>query len=440
MTTIIFNAEIVTTSEIFRGYVVINNEIIEKVGEGIPDTGLINSCIERIDLGGDMLMAGVIDTHVHFRDPGLTHKGDMQSESKAGIAGGVTSIIDMPNTKPQTTDFSNVEFKKNIADKKSWANYGFFIGATNDNANELIKGNYSECAGVKVFLGSSTGNMCVNDTEIISLLAEKLPEDVPMAFHAEDEEIIKRNIEIVKKDSKDLPIDLHPEIRSREACLKSAAVVKNIAQSSGRKCVLLHLSTKEEILLCSGIENLFLETCPQYLMFDCSDYLKKGSRIKCNPAIKEREDKESLQDSLKDIISVISTDHAPHLMEEKIGNVLEASSGMPGIQFSLRLLLSVTDPKTVTKLMSANQARIYGISKRGEIKPGYFADLIRIKYKPSVIKDAEVISKCGWTPYNNMTVNHEVVTTWVNGKPVFDNGVFNPANRCPLPLRFCRQS
>ena len=436
MKTLIYNADIVSCQGVTRGYVVIDGQLIDAVGEGEVPGQLAAQCGLQIDFEGDMLMAGVIDTHVHFRDPGLTAKGDIESESRAAVAGGVTSYLDMPNTKPQTVTFDALAEKMARAAEVSWGNYGFFIGATNSNVAELTAGDYSRCPGVKVFLGASTGNMCMDDDTMLTELATRLPEGVPMAFHAEDNAVIAANAAAVSAAVNPVPVDFHPLIRSREACVNAARRVVKLARQTGRRCVLMHLSTADELSLAARVDNLFLETCPQYLMFDVTDYSLRGSRIKCNPAIKSVGDREALLQALAREITHISTDHAPHLPEDKEGDALHAASGMPGVQFSLCLMLSLADAPTVTGLMSEMPARIYDIEDRGAIKPGMYADLVRVTRADDVIDDEVVISRCGWTPYAGIEVKHKVLTTWVNGEAVYDKGNFDPTKRSPRALSF----
>ncbi len=436
MKTLIYNADVVSSEGVTRGFVVIDGEFIESQGVGNPSQMVIDGCDRTIDFGGDLLMAGVIDTHVHFRDPGLTAKGDIESESRAAVAGGVTSYLDMPNTKPQTVTFDAIADKMARAADVSWANYGFFIGATNDNVSQLIAGDYEYCPGVKVFLGASTGNMCMDDDAMLVELADRLPSGVPMAFHAEDNAVIAANAALVSDAVTPVPIDCHPVIRSRQACVKAAARVVRLARDTGRRCVLMHLSTADELLLAANVENLYLETCPQYLMFDVTDYGVRGSRIKCNPAIKSASDREALRQALGSVITHVSTDHAPHLPADKEGDALHAASGMPGVQFSLPLMLSIADAPTVTTLMSMKPMQIYGIKNRGVISPGMYADLVRVTRVDNVIDDDAVISRCGWTPYAGLKVNYMVLTTWINGEPVFDRGNFDPTKRRPQALTF----
>lgn len=436
MKTLIYNADVVSPQGVARGFVVIEDESVFAVGQGDAPEMIVGMCDLKIDFEGDLLMAGIIDTHVHFRDPGLTAKGDIESESRAAVVGGVTSYLDMPNTKPQTVTFDAVADKMTRAAEVSWGNYGFFIGATTDNIDELLADDYYRCPGVKVFLGASTGNMCMDDDALLDMLANKLPPGVPMAFHAEDNALIAANAAAVSASVRPVPVDYHPYIRSRQACVKAAERVVALARTTGRRCVLMHLSTADELALAAGIDNLYLETCPQYLMFDVTDYQARGARIKCNPAIKSVADRDALRQALGGAVTHISTDHAPHLPADKEGDALHAASGMPGVQFSLPLMLSIADASTVTRLMSKMPAEIYGIEKRGVIESGAYADLVRVTRVDSVIGDEDVVSRCGWTPYAGVEVKHKVLTTWVNGEAVYDNGNFDPTKRRPQALTF----
>lgn len=444
---IIHNVYIVNEGHSYHGYVAIDGEFISEVGEGEPPEELFDGSTV-INGGGRLLLPGVIDTHVHFRDPGLTHKADMATESRAAVAGGVTSFIDMPNTKPLTVTVTDIEWKMHRASEVSVANYGFFIGATNDNLKDLAEANYSRIAGVKLFLGSSTGNMLLNDPETIGRIFDRVPALV--AVHAEDETLLqKRRQAIIERYGENLPMDFHPVIRNHDVCFEASRRIVELAKHHNHRLHLLHISTAQELeLLQSGIPGSKLitaETCPQYLAFSDEQYPMLGTRIKCNPAIKRPADRDALRKAVADgRIDTIATDHAPHLPQEKQGTALTAASGMPMIQFSLVLMLQMVDEEifdlhTVVSHMCHNPATIYGIDRRGFIRPGYYADLILVDNdcEPYTITDQWAISRCGWTPLAGLTVSNKVEMTLVNGHIAYRHGIAfaTPASR---PLRFNR--
>lgn len=444
--TLIHNVYIVNEGCSRHGFVAIEGEMIARVGEGFPDQALIDSATTVIDGAGRLLLPGVIDTHVHFRDPGLTHKADMATESRAAVAGGVTSFIDMPNTRPVTTSMAEVEAKLRRAAEVSVANYGFFIGATADNLDELRHADYSRCAGVKLFMGSSTGNMLVDNSEAIDRLFSEVPALV--AVHAEDETLLqKRRQAVIDRYGEMLPIDFHPVIRNHDVCFEASRRIVEIARRHNHRLHLLHVSTARELsLLNPGPPEgklITAETCPQYLAFSDEQYPMLGTRIKCNPAIKRPADRDALRQAVNDgRIDTIATDHAPHLPEEKQGTALTAASGMPMIQFSLTLMLQmaeegVFDLPTVVREMCHNPATIYGIDRRGFIRQGYYADLVLVNNdcEPYTITDQWVLSRCGWTPLAGLTVSNMIDMTFVNGHPAYRHGV-TFANPSARPLLF----
>ena len=431
--TLIYNVWVVNEGRRFYGYVLTDGALIKEMGEGdAPD-----SCFEgatAVDGRGRLLLPGVIDTHVHFRDPGLTHKADMATESMAAVAGGVTSFIDMPNTKPPTVSMKAVEEKLNRAAGVSMANYGFFIGATAENLAELEAADYSRVAGVKVFMGSSTGNMLVEDDDILARIMKNVP--VLVAVHAEDEELLKSNrAAVVARYGEDLPMEFHPVIRNHNVCMRASQRAVELAHRYNHRLHLLHVSTACELDLLSegGPEGKLVtaETCPQYLAFSDEQYDMLGARIKCNPAIKRPADRDALRRAVQTgKIDTIATDHAPHLLEEKRGTALTAVSGMPMIQFSLTLMLQMAeegmfDIDTVVEKMCHNPALIYGIDRRGFIRPGYYADLVLVDNdcEPYTITDQWAVSRCGWTPLSGLTVGNKVDMTMVNGVVAYRLGV-----------------
>lgn len=414
-TTLIYNAEIVSGEgrPVKGGWLLIEGERIAATGKGAhPEADI------EIDAEGDLLMPGMIDTHVHFRDPGLTHKADLVTESAAAVAGGVTSFIDMPNCVPPTTSIEAWEAKMMRAAEVSTANYAFYIGATNTNLPELLRADYSRVAGVKLFLGSSTGNLLVDNREALERLFAEVK--APIAVHAEDNARISLNAAIAREafGSEAVPVEFHPLIRDSRACLDSTLTAMELARKGGARLHLLHISTAAEVRLLRECKPQWLtaETCVQYLTLCDSDYEALGTRMKCNPAIKASTDRTALIKALKDgIIDCVASDHAPHLLSEKEGDALTAPSGMPNMQFQLVQLLDLYKPAEVVKFTAVNPARIFGIEGRGVLKPGNYADIVRIARREQTISDSMSLSKCGWTPAAGRTVGHTVVSTWVNG-------------------------
>lgn len=430
---LIHNAVIVNEHEKYLGYVYVEGEFIMETGHGEPRRELFCDA-EVIDARERLLIPGVIDTHVHFRDPGLTHKADMESESRAAVAGGVTSFIDMPNTKPLTVTNEALENKLKRASEVSLANYGFFIGATNSNIEELKAVDYTRCAGVKLFMGSSTGGMLVDSLDVMERIMAEVP--ALMAVHAEDEGLLRKNRQaVIDRYGEDLEMEFHPVIRNHAVCYSASSNAVALARKMNHRLHLLHVSTADELQLLQpgDLDGKLVtaETCPQYLAFSDEQYAMLGARIKCNPAIKRPADRDALRRAVNEgRIDTIATDHAPHMLEEKRGTALTAVSGMPLIQFSLTLMLQMAeegefDVATIVEKMCHNPARIYGIDRRGFIRPGYYADLVLVDNdcEPYTITDAWVISKCGWTPLSGLTVNNKVDLTMVNGRAAYRFGV-----------------
>lgn len=436
---LIKDATIVNEGRIFKGSLLIDKEIISDIFENeIPKEISEKSTI--IDAKGKYLLPGVIDDQVHFREPGLTHKGDIYSESKAAVAGGITSYMEMPNTKPQTTTIELLNEKNEIAAQKSLANYSFYFGATNDNASELQRINPREVCGVKVFMGSSTGNMLVNDPFSLQQIFSESP--VLVATHCEDEDIIQTNMRFYKSTfSANLTMNYHPLIRSEEACYKSSSLAVDLAGKYGTRLHVLHLSTaKEMALFVNNIESkhkkITAEVCVHHLWFDDSDYEKLGARIKWNPAIKSSFDRQALIDAVNNgKIDVIATDHAPHLMEEKDLPYFNSMSGGPLVQHSLVAMLDLYHhhifslEKVVEKMCHA-PADIFNIEKRGYIRKGYFADLVIADLNsPWTVCKENLLYKCGWSPFEETRFYSKITHTFINGNLVFDNGNFDESKR-----------
>ena len=428
--TLIQNAVIVNEGKKVQGSVVIEGE---KIAE-ILATGEIATlpCDEIIDATGCYLLAGAIDEHVHFRDPGLTHKADIITESHAAAAGGVTSIMDMPNTNPQTTSLEALEEKFALLGEKSSVNYSCYFGATNTNYTQFAKLDKQRVCGIKLFMGSSTGNMLVD--RMASLRNIFGGTDLLIAAHCEEQGIIKENTDKYKKEyGDDVPLALHPVIRSEEACYRSSELAVQLAREANARLHIMHISTAKELSLFSKAplaeKRITAEACVSHLLFTEEDYATLGARIKCNPAIKTAEDRQALREAVNTgLIDAIATDHAPHLLSEKEGGALKAMSGMPMIQFSLVSMLELVDKgvfsiETVVEKMAHAPAEMYQIQNRGFIRKGYQADLVLVRpdSKWTVTTDG-ILSKCKWSPLEGHTFNWKVEKTFVNGHPVYNNG------------------
>ena len=434
--TLIKNVKIINEGEIIAGDILIENELIAKIGavDSIPDGTQV------IDGLGKYILPGVIDDQVHFREPGLTHKATIGTESKAAVAGGITSFIEMPNTVPQATTQELLQDKFDIAANTSYANYSFMFGGTNDNLEELLKTDPQKVAAIKLFLGSSTGNMLVDDEKVL----EKIFSSTKMliAVHCEDETTIRDNLASAKTMYGDnIPIDFHPKIRSEEACYISSSKAIALAQKTGARLHVFHLSTaRETVLFRNDIpleeKQITAEVCIHYLWFDDSFYKEKGTLIKWNPAIKTKEDKKGLWKALlTDKIDVIATDHAPHTLEEKSQVYTKAPSGGPLVQHGLLAMLESTrhgilSLEKLVEKMCHNPAILFQIEKRGYIREGYYADLVLVDLEsPRTISREGLLYKCGWSPFEGTTFNSEITHTFVNGNLVFNQGKFDDDNR-----------
>ena len=430
--TLIKNATIVNENNVFKGDVLIENEIITAISSEISAP----KGVAIIDAKGSYLIPGFIDDQVHFREPGLTHKANIATESRAAIAGGITTFIEMPNTIPQATTQALLEDKFNVAAQDSYANYSFMFGGTNDNLEELLKTDPKKVAGIKLFLGSSTGDMLVDNEEIL----EKIFSSTKMiiSVHCEDEATIRKNTEIYKERfGDDIPMKYHPIIRSEEACYLSSSKAIALAKKTGARLHVFHLSTaKETHLFRNDIpieqKQITAEVCIHHLWFSDRDYDTKGTHIKWNPAVKTEADRQGLWKALlDDRIDVLATDHAPHTLEEKNNIYTKAPSGGPLVQHAIIALLEkvkegvIPIEKAVEK-MSHNPAKLFQIEKRGFIKEGYFADLVLIDTNQSqtVSKD-NILYKCGWSPFEGTTFSSTITHTFVNGNLIYNNGIFN---------------
>ena len=441
----IHNARIVNEGQTFCGAIVIENEVIAEVLKQGEEPSA--PCDETIDAQGCYLLPGVIDDHVHFRDPGLTHKADMYTESMAAAAGGVTSYMDMPNTNPQTTTLEALENKFQDAATKSIVNYSFYFGATNNNADDLSKLDKKHVCGVKLFMGSSTGNMLVDRMETLKNIFANA--GMLIATHCEDQNIISANAAAYQKKYGDDPdVKYHPEIRSEEACYESSALAVQLAKETGARLHIMHISTAKELTLLEdkpiAEKNITAEACVSHLFFCDEDYEKFGTRIKCNPAIKSKKDRDALRQALTcNLIDVIGTDHAPHLLSEKQGGALKAVSGMPTLQFSLTAVMELVHQgqlsiEQLVQKMCHAPATLYQIERRGFIRPGYQADLVLVNpQKEWTVTNDCLLSKCGWSPMEGETFHSKVEKTFVNGHLVYTDNQVDATHRGQA-LTFCR--
>lgn len=433
MKTLIFGGKVVNEGKVLTASVVVDNDTITDIIEG-TDTPR-GSYDQIVDATGCFVLPGVIDDHVHFRDPGLTQKADMQTESRAAAFGGVTSYLDMPNTKPQTTTIDALAAKYADAAKKSHVNYGFFIGATNDNIEEVCSVNPQHVPGIKLFMGSSTGNMLVDKRDVLKQLFANSP--LPIMAHCEDTDIINRNMQLTKQKYGDDPaVEHHPEIRSEEACWESTRLAVELASETGARLHVAHLTTERELQLFGSDPKITAEAVIAHLFFCDDDYKTLGTRIKCNPAIKTRADRDALRRALSDgRIATVGTDHAPHLLSDKEGGCANAASGMPMVQFSLVAMLELVDEgvlsiERLVELMAHNPARLFEIAKRGFLRKGYKADIVLVKPQSPWTVDKDCIqSKCGWSPMEGHTFQWQVRTTMCNGHIIYNNGAFDNESR-----------
>ncbi|HPT31712.1 MAG TPA: dihydroorotase [Prolixibacteraceae bacterium] len=433
---IIKNAEIINEGERFTGQVVVEGELISRIIRGplpedFPSTGLT-----VVDATGLYLIPGVIDDQVHFREPGLTHKGDISSESRAAVAGGVTSFMDMPNTLPQTVTQELLEEKYQRAAEVSVANYSFLMGTTNDNLEEVLKTDPSRVCGIKVFLGASTGNMLVDRRETLAELFRQAP--TLIAVHCEDETVIRaRSEEARARFGEEVPFSWHPVIRDAEACYRSSASAVELASRYGTRLHVFHLSTAREMDLFQPgdlrSKNITAEVCVHHLWFTDQDYSRLGSRIKWNPAIKSAEDREALWTALlNDRLDVVATDHAPHTLQEKSQPYFKAPSGAPLVQHSLQAMLEmslegrITIEQVVRKMCHA-PADLFRITRRGYIREGYYADLVLVNPGlATTVTPENILYKCGWSPLEGVTFGHTVTHTFVNGQLAWSQNRINP--------------
>ena len=429
---LIHKATIINEGTSFTGSVLLEGERITRIFTGDVPEAVLNACRQVIDARGLYLIPGVIDDQVHFREPGLTHKGDLSTESRAAVAGGVTSFMEMPNTNPQTVTLSALEQKMEMAAGKSVANFSFYLGATNENIAELKKTDPKKVCGVKVFMGASTGNMLVDDEKTLRRIFAEV--DALIATHSEKEEIIRENSESFrKKFGEDVPVSFHPQIRSAEACYRSSAQAIELADRYGSRLHVLHLSTAREMGLFSRAplaeKKITAEVCVHHLWFSDEDYDRLGALIKWNPAVKTADDRQALREALlQGKLDVVATDHAPHLLSEKEGGALRAASGGPLVQHSLQVMMELARQgnylkEFVVEKMCHAPARLFRVKERGFIREGYFADLVLIDpAKPYTVTPENLLYKCGWSPFEGETFGCTVTKTFVNGQLVYEDG------------------
>ncbi len=439
MKTLIKNATVINEGIRFKGSVLIEGEKIKKIFPHVVPSDFDLTETEVIDASGLNLIPGVIDDQVHFREPGLTHKGDISSESKAAVAGGITTYMEMPNTNPKAVTQILLQEKYDRAAEVSTANFSFYMGATNENLEEVLKTDPGNVCGIKVFMGSSTGNMLVDDENTLSAIFRNAPTLV--ATHCEDEKTILKNIEIARaRYGENVPLSQHAHIRSDEACYISSSKAIELASKFNTRLHILHLSSAKEMSLFEtgrvSDKKITAEVCVHHLWFDERDYIKYGTKIKWNPSIKCHSDKEALWEALlADKLDVIATDHAPHTLEEKNNSYFKAPSGGPLVQHSLVAMLEmskkgfITIEKVVQKMCHA-PADLFRIENRGYIREGYFADLVLVDPNKSwVVSPENILYKCGWSPFEGVEFSNKVFATFINGIPVFRNDIIDETVR-----------
>lgn len=428
---LIRNATIINEGTSIKGSVLVKNDRIDTIYTGVVPEEICNRA-QIIEADNLYLIPGVIDDQVHFREPGLTHKGTIESESRAAIAGGVTSYMEMPNTNPQTITMEAWERKNEYAQDKSFANYAFYLGATNDNLAELRRADSKHLCGIKVFMGASTGNMLVDDKKTLEAIFAEV--EMLIATHCEKESVIRQNLDKYKKEfGDDIPVKYHPLIRNAEACYQSSAEAIELADKYGSRLHVLHLSTAQEMTLFDAKplseKKITGEVCVHHLWFTDQDYDRLGTRIKWNPAVKSERDRDELRQALLSAkLDVVATDHAPHTLKEKEGGALNAASGGPLVQHSLQMMMELVSQKIFSKeqvveKMCHAPANLFGVRERGFIREGYFADLVLVNpNNPYTITTDNILYKCGWSPLHGETLSSSIHTTILNGKVVFHNG------------------
>ena len=431
---LIVNATVVNDGQVYGGYLAMESGMIAAVGHGAAPQRLLACADVVTDAGGDLLLPGVIDEHVHLREPGMTHKGDIASETRAAVAGGVTSVVDMPNVTPPTVSQAALDEKLALLSRASLINYSVYVGATASNIDWLCQLDYRHLCGVKVFMGSSTGGMLLDDDAALRRLFARVP--ALIAVHCEDEGIIASNRrQWIARHGERIPAAAHPMVRSREACVVSARRAVALARATGARLHVLHLSTADELALLEtdkplADKRITAEACVGHLWFSDADYARRGNRIRGKPAVKTAADRDALRRAVADgTVDVVATDHAPHLLSEKCEENIKVPSGMPLAQFSLITMLELarqglfTLPRVVQAMCHA-PAMLHAIDRRGFLRQDCHADVVQVHREPGgwTVSDADVLSRCQWTPLAGATMHHRVVRTWVNGIRVFDRG------------------
>ncbi len=428
--TLIVNARLVNEGREFDGDIRFANGRITHVGGQLT----AQPGDQVIEAGGRWVLPGMVDDQVHFREPGLTHKGDIATESAAAVAGGLTTFMDMPNTNPPTLNAQALQAKYDAAAGRAWGNFGFYLGASNDNLDDVRTLDPRTAPGIKVFMGASTGNMLVDNPDTLDAIFREAP--TPIITHCEDTPTINANLALFKvKYGDDIPVECHPDIRSREACIKSTRLALELARKHGTQLHVLHISTADELALfkagplidAAGVrKRITAETCVHFLRFDRGDYARLGNLIKCNPAIKDASDREALIRALcDDVIDILATDHAPHTLEEKAKGYEQAPGGLPLVQYALVAALELVHEKRtsaaqiVQKLAHA-PAQLFDVKERGFLREGYFADLVMVENEPFTVRREDVLSKCGWSPFEGMSFQSRIAATWVNGRMVWN--------------------
>ena len=446
MAFLIRNAQIVNEGRVFEGDILIKNDRIERIDSNIS----VDFNVTEIDASGQICLPGVVDDQVHFREPGLTHKAEIYTEARAAVAGGTTSFMEMPNTIPQATTRELLEKKYAIGADRSLANYSFFFGATNDNTEEVLRVDKENVCGVKIFMGSSTGNMLVDDEQTLKNIFCNC--DHLIATHCEKEEIVRANTaQYVERYGDEIPFTAHPEIRSVEACYASSSQAIELAKACGSRLHILHLTTAKELDLFTNEipleqKRITAEVCVHHLWFSDADYPEKGSLIKCNPAVKSKSDRAALWAALKDNrLDIIATDHAPHTWDEKQGKYLKAPSGLPLVQHSLQAMLGkVNDGEMSLEFMVEKMchapAKCFNLHERGYLREGYKADIVLVDTnKPYTVSKGNILHKCGWSPFEGHTFNSTITHTWVSGHLAWQNGELNE-NQMGQRLKFNQRS
>lgn len=423
--TLIVNARLVNEGRETENDLLIENGRIARIAASID----ARPGDQVVDAAGRWLLPGMIDDQVHFREPGLTHKGDIASESAAAVAGGLTSFMDMPNTNPPTLDAAALQAKYDLAAGRAWGNYGFYLGASNDNLAAIQSLDPKTAPGIKVFMGASTGNMLVDDPQTLDAIFRDAP--TPIITHCEDTPTIDANLAVFKaRYGDDIPVACHPDIRSREACIKSTQLAISLARKHGTRLHVLHISTADELALFTPGplqgKRITAETCIHFLRFDRADYERLGNFIKCNPAIKDAGDREALIRALvEDRIDVLATDHAPHTLEEKGKPYMQAPSGLPLVQYALVAAWELVHEGLLARTQVVQKfahaaAQLFDVKERGFLREGYHADLVLVEDTPFTVKREDVLSKCGWSPFEGTTFRSRIASTWVNGQQVWD--------------------